>query len=40
MENIFDETIERMKKEIKKLFVITEEDLVYRRFNPCSFKYS
>ena len=33
MENIFDETIERMKKEIKRLFRITEEDLAYRRLN-------
>ncbi len=33
MENIFDEIIERMKKEIKRLFGITEEDLVYRRLN-------
>ena len=33
MENIFDEIIERMKKEIKRLFRITEEDLAYRRLN-------
>ena len=33
MENIFDETIERMKKEIKRLFGLTNEDLVYRRLN-------
>lgn len=33
MENIFDEIIERMKKEIKKLFGITEENLIYRRLN-------
>ena len=33
MENIFDEIIERMKKEIERLFEITEEDLAYRRLN-------
>ena len=33
MENIFDETIERMKKEIKRLFGLTNEDLAYRRLN-------
>ena len=33
MENIFDEIIERIKKQIKRLFRITEEDLVYRRLN-------
>ena len=31
MQNIFDETIERMKKEIERLFEITEEDLVCRK---------
>ena len=30
---IFDEIIERMKKEIERLFEITEEDLAYRRLN-------
>ena len=29
----FDEIIERMKKEIERLFEITEEDLAYRRLN-------
>ena len=33
MENIFDEIIKRMKKEIERLFEITEEDLAYRRLN-------
>ena len=33
MKYIFDEIIERMKKEIERLFEITEEDLVYRRLN-------
>ena len=33
MKYIFDEIIERMKKEIKRLFRITEEDLAYRRLN-------
>ena len=33
MENVFDEIIERMKKEIERLFEITEEDLAYRRLN-------
>ena len=30
---IFDEIIERIKKEIERLFEITEEDLAYRRLN-------
>ena len=33
MKYAFTETIERMKKEIERLFEITEEDLVYRRLN-------
>ena len=33
MKYIFDEIIERMKKEIERLFEITEEDLAYRRLN-------
>ena len=33
MKYIFDEIIERMKKEIKRLFRITEEDLASRRLN-------
>ena len=33
MKYLFTETIKRMKKEIGKLFEITEEDLVYRRLN-------
>ena len=33
MKYIFDEIIERMKKEIERLFGITEEDLAYRRLN-------
>lgn len=33
MKNIFDEIIERMKKEIRRLFGITEDDLAYRRLN-------
>ena len=33
MKYAFTETIERMKKEIERLFEITEEDLAYRRLN-------
>ena len=33
MKYLFTETIKRIKKEIGKLFEITEEDLVYRRLN-------
>ena len=33
MKYIFDEAIELIKKEIERLFEITEEDLAYRRLN-------